>query len=143
MKRKGDPLKSVFGVLPSKGDWLASVTLKHCLLLHSNLPMADPTLCSCCPYQVPILSLLLLLFTLLQLLLSAFSNALQNTFPVFIHLQFRDDAFARVDTNGYRLAVGLFTGDTLDVNDVFEAVDRGDFAFSTFVGASDDGYLSE
>ena len=105
--------------------------------------MVDPTVCSCCPYQIPHLSLLLLLFTLLQLVLSAFSNALQNAFPVFIHLQFRDDAFAGVDANGYRLAVGLFAGDTLDVDDVFEAVDRGNFAFATFVGATDNGYLSE
>jgi len=37
------------------------------------------------------------------------------------------------------LTVGLFAGDTLDVNEVLEAVDRGDLALLALVGTTDDG----
>ena len=47
-----------------------------------------------------------------------------------------------MDADGYGLAIGFFAGDTLDVDDVFETVDGGDFAFTAFVGTSDNGYLS-
>lgn len=36
----------------------------------------------------------------------------------------------------YRLTVGLFPDDSLNVHDVFETVDGYDFAFAAFVGSS-------
>lgn len=41
--------------------------------------------------------------------------------------------------DGHALPVCLLARDTLDVHDIFEAVDGGDGAFTAFVGASDDG----
>lgn len=38
----------------------------------------------------------------------------------------------------YRLTIGLFPHNTLNVHDVFETVDGYDFAFAAFVGASGD-----
>jgi hypothetical protein len=46
-----------------------------------------------------------------------------------------------VDTDGDGLTVGLVLDDTLDVDDVFEAVDRGDLAFATLVEATNNSDL--
>jgi hypothetical protein len=43
-----------------------------------------------------------------------------------------------VDAEGHALAAGLVAGDALDVDDVFEAVDRGDLALLVLVEAADD-----
>lgn len=37
------------------------------------------------------------------------------------------------------LTARLFANDTLDVDNVFETVDRDDFAFATLVGTTDNG----
>jgi hypothetical protein len=42
-----------------------------------------------------------------------------------------------VDANERRLAVGLFTADSFNVDEVFETVDGGDLALAAFVGSSD------
>ena len=46
-----------------------------------------------------------------------------------------------MDAEGNGLAGGLVTGDTLDVDDVFETVDGGDLALTALVGATDNGDL--
>ena len=48
-----------------------------------------------------------------------------------------------MDADGDGLSIGLFAGDALDVDDVFETVDGGDFSFAAFVGTTDNGYLSK
>jgi hypothetical protein len=70
--------------------------------------------------------------------LPSLSNPLQNLLSIFVQLQLRHNDFAGVNTERYRLAVGLIAGDSLEVDEVFEAVDGGDFAFTAFVGAADD-----
>jgi hypothetical protein len=44
-----------------------------------------------------------------------------------------------VDADGDRLTVGLLARDSLDLNEVFETVDGGDFAFTALVGSSHNG----
>ena len=46
-----------------------------------------------------------------------------------------------METKGNGLAGGLVAGDALNVDDVFEAVDRGDLALTALVGATDNGDL--
>jgi hypothetical protein len=46
-----------------------------------------------------------------------------------------------VDAEGHGLAGGLVAGDTLNVDDVFEAVHRGDLALLVLVEAADNGDL--
>jgi len=75
----------------------------------------------------------------LQLLLdlAAVLNALQNVLTVLIDLQFGDNNLRRVNADGDGLARGFVLGDSFDVDDVFETVDRGDLSFAALIGASD------
>ena len=43
-----------------------------------------------------------------------------------------------MNADGDALASGFIAGDSFDVDDIFEAVDGGDFALAAFVRASDD-----
>ena len=81
----------------------------------------------------------LLLLRLLLVLHPPLRDPLQNALPVLIQLQLRDDDFRGVDAQRHRLTVGFLAGDALDVDDIFETVDGGDFALAAFVGAADDG----
>ena len=69
------------------------------------------------------------------------TNPLQYLLPILIQLQLRDLDFARRDANWDTLAVALLSCHTLDVHDVLEAVDGGDFAFAAFVRATLDDYF--
>ena len=69
------------------------------------------------------------------------ANPLQDLLPVLIQLHLRDFAFAGRDADLHALAVALLARDTLDVDDVFEAVDGGDFALAAFVRAALDDYF--
>lgn len=46
-----------------------------------------------------------------------------------------------MNADGDRLAVGLLAVDALNVDDVLQAVDRGDLALTALVGATDNGDL--
>lgn len=75
----------------------------------------------------------------LQLLLdlATILDALQYVLTVLIKLQLGDDDLRRVNADGYRLARGLVLGHALDMDDVFETVDRCDLSFAALVRASD------
>ncbi len=66
-------------------------------------------------------------------------DPLQNALPILVQLQLGDLDLAGCDADGYALAVALLAGDTLDVDDVFEAVDGDDLALAALVGAALDG----
>ena len=68
-------------------------------------------------------------------------NPLQNLLPILIRLDLRDLDLARCDANGYRLAVALLAGDSLDMDKVFQTVDGDDLAFAAFVRAAFDDYF--
>lgn len=74
------------------------------------------------------LFLVLALITLLRLP----TLPLQNRVPVLVDLEFRDLHLAWVDADGDRLSVYLLSGDALDVDDVFQAVNGNDLAFTAF-----------
>jgi len=74
-------------------------------------------------------------------LVAAGLHAGEDGLTVLVELELGDDDVAGVDAQGDALAGGLVTGDALDVDDVFEAVDRGDLALLVLVGAADDGDL--
>ena len=78
---------------------------------------------------------------LLLVRLPPMRNPLQNLLAILIRLDLGDLALGRRDTDGDALAVALLAGDSLDVHDVFEAVDGGDFAFAAFVAAAFDDYF--
>lgn len=63
---------------------------------------------------------------------------LQNVLAVFVQLQLRDLHLARSDADLHALPVRLLLRQTLDVDDVFETVDGGDFAFAALVAAAHD-----
>ena len=65
-------------------------------------------------------------------------NPLQNLLPILVRLDLGDLDLAGCDADGDALAVALLAGDSLDVHDVFEAVDGGDLAFAAFVAAAFD-----
>lgn len=67
------------------------------------------------------------------------ADSLENVLSILVELEFADDNLARVNANLDRLAVRLLTRHSLDVNEVFQTVDRGDLAFSALVGATNDG----
>lgn len=83
------------------------------------------------------------LFLVLPLitLLSLPTLPLQDAVPILIDLELGDLDLARVDTDGDRLAVYLLPGNTLDVDDVFQAVDGDDLAFTTLERATGDDDL--
>jgi hypothetical protein len=65
----------------------------------------------------------------------------QNLLSVLVRLELRHDDLTRMHAQRDGLAVRLLAGDSLDVDEVLEAVDGGDFAFAALVGAADDGDL--
>lgn len=83
------------------------------------------------------LFLVLALITLLRLP----ALPLQNCVPVLVDLELRDLHLARVDADGDRLSVYLLSGDALDVDDVFQAIDGNDLAFTTLERATGDDDL--
>jgi hypothetical protein len=76
---------------------------------------------------------------LLLIRLSSLPNPLQNLLSILIRLQLCHDDLARVHANRDRLPIALLAAHALDVDEVLEAVDGGDFAFAALVGAADDG----
>lgn len=69
-------------------------------------------------------------------LLTAGLDAGQDVLTVLVELELGDDHVAGVDAEGHALAGGLVAGDTLNVDDVFETVDRGDLALLVLVEAT-------
>lgn len=74
-------------------------------------------------------------------LLAAGLGAGQDRLPVLVKLELGDDDVAGVDAQGNGSTVDLVAGDTSDVDDVLQAVDRGDLALLVLVGAADNGDL--
>lgn len=72
---------------------------------------------------------------------TARGDALNDLFPVLVELELGDLDLARSDTKRHRLAVGLLTLHTLDVDHILETVDRRDLALATLVGATLDDDL--
>lgn len=68
-------------------------------------------------------------------------NPLQNLLAILIRLDLGDLDLGGGDADRDALAVALLAGHALDVDDVFEAVDRGDFAFAAFVAAAFDDHF--
>jgi len=73
--------------------------------------------------------------------LSPLRDPLQYALPILINLQLRDHDLARRDTQRYTLPIALLACDALNVDDVFQTVDRDDFAFAAFVRAARDDYF--
>lgn len=73
--------------------------------------------------------------------LAADLGAGQDILAVLVELELGDDDVGGVEAQGDALAGGLIAGDALNVDDVFEAVDRGDLALTALVGATDNGDL--
>lgn len=71
-------------------------------------------------------------------LLATSLDAGKNVLTVLVELEASDDDVAGVDAEGNRLAGGLVAGDALNVDDVLEAVNRGDLALLVLVEATDD-----
>jgi len=69
------------------------------------------------------------------------SLALENGLTVLVELQLGDDDLGGVDADWDGLKVGLLVGDTLNVDNVFETVDRGDLALLALVVPTDNGNL--
>jgi len=74
-------------------------------------------------------------------LLAADADALKDGLAVLVELELGNDHVGGVDAEGDGLAGGLVAGDALDVDDVLEAVHRGDLALLVLVEATDDGDL--
>ena len=85
------------------------------------------------PYEAECLCLRLQLLLDLATVLDTFQNAL----PVLIELQLGDNNLRGVNANWDRLAGGFVLGDSLDMDDIFQTIDGGDFSFAALVGASD------
>ena len=74
--------------------------------------------------------------------LPSVAGPLQYVLAVFVQLELRDLALAWRDADGHTLPVALLARHSLYMNDVFEAVDRCNFAFAAFVGSScDDDFV--
>lgn len=69
------------------------------------------------------------------------SDALDDVLTVLVELELGDFDLRGSDADGDGLAVGLFAGDALNVDNIFETVDGGDFALATLVGATLDDDL--
>lgn len=78
---------------------------------------------------------------LLLVQVAALGDALEDGLAVLVELDLGDLDLGGGDADGDGLAVGLLAGDTLDVDDVFEAVDAGDLALAALVGATLDDDL--
>jgi len=67
---------------------------------------------------------------------------IQYGLAVFVELQLRNHDLGWGDANGNRLAVNLFAGDTLDVDNVFETVNGCDLSLTALQGApSNDDFV--
>lgn len=73
--------------------------------------------------------------------LTAGLDTLQDGFTVLVELQLGDDDVGGVNAQRDGLARDLLAGDTLNVDHVFETVDRGHFALLVLVGAADNSDL--
>jgi hypothetical protein len=73
--------------------------------------------------------------------LTANLGAGQDVLTVLVKLELGDDDVGGVDAQRDGLAVGLVTGDTLDVDNVLETVHGGDLALTALVGATNNGDL--
>ncbi len=71
-------------------------------------------------------------------LITAGLDAGQDVLAVLVQLELGDNDVAGVDAEGNALTAGLVAGDTLNMDDVFEAVDRGDLALLVLVEAAND-----
>lgn len=65
----------------------------------------------------------------------------QYALPILIDLQLSNHDLARCDAQRDALAVALLARDALNVDHVFETVDRGHFALAAFVGAAGDDHF--
>ena len=74
-------------------------------------------------------------------LLATSLDAGKDVLAVLVKLELGDDHVGGVDAEGNRLAGSLVAGDALDVNNVLEAVDRGNLALLALLGAADNGDL--
>jgi hypothetical protein len=70
--------------------------------------------------------------------LAADPGALKDGLTVLVELELGDDDVAGVDTEGYGLAGSLLAGDTLNVDNIFETVNGGNFALLLLVETTDD-----
>lgn len=73
--------------------------------------------------------------------LTALALPLQDPLAVLVELELGDDDVGGREADGDSLAVGLVAGEALDVDDVFETVDRGDLALTALVGSPNNGDL--
>lgn len=73
--------------------------------------------------------------------LTANLGASQYVLTVLVELELGNDNVGWVQAQGNGLAGGLVAGDSLNMDDVFEAVHGGDLALAPLVGATDDGDL--
>jgi hypothetical protein len=78
---------------------------------------------------------------LLRYVLPSSLDALQNVLAILVQLQLRDDDLGGVDADGHRLAGRLLLDDSLDVDDILEAVDGGDLSLPSLVGTPDNSDL--
>ena len=74
----------------------------------------------------------------LPLLLPSLPQPLENLLTILIQLQFGNYDFTRRNSQRYALPVRLLARHSLNVDHVFETVDRCDFAFAAFVAAACD-----
>jgi hypothetical protein len=65
----------------------------------------------------------------------------EDVLAVLVELQLGDDDLGGGNADGNRLAVDLLAGDTLDVNNVLETVDRRDLALTTLERTTGDDDL--
>ena len=78
---------------------------------------------------------------LLLIRLPTQSNPLQDLLPILVRLDLGDLELAGGDADGDALAVALLAGDSLNVHDVFEAVDGDDLALAALVAAALDHHF--
>ena len=74
-----------------------------------------------------------------RLLLSSLFDPLKYVLAVLVNLQLCNHDLARRYAHRYARPVRLLFRDSLDVDDIFETVHGGDFAFAAFVGATGNG----
>ena len=82
-----------------------------------------------------------LCLSLLQVCLPTVADALQNLFPVLVQLELGDFNFRRGNSERDGLAIALLAAHSLNVYDVFQAVDRCDLALAAFVCSAFDDYF--
>lgn len=73
--------------------------------------------------------------------LTAHLGACEYVLAIFVEFELVNHDIGRVDAQRDALAGGFVAGNALDVNDVFQTIDRGDLALTAFVGTTNDGDL--